>query len=199
MADQNLAGLLRWMALALVLAGTISPVLAGKTYADNGDGTVTDPTTGLTWMRCSMGQTWDGANSNCTWTANTYTWDQANALKGTVTFAGQSDWRLPNIPELQTIVDRLVVNPTIDKVAFPSTPSSYFWSGSPVASSSGYALDVYFDFGHASYGYRYNDSAVRLVRGGQSFGLLDIARPSSDYVDQGDGTVMHRPTRLIGP
>ena len=96
--------LLRWLALALVLVGSVSPALAAKTYSDNGDGTVTDPTTGLTWMRCSMGQTWDGVNSTCTGTASTYTFDQANALTGTLTFAGQSDWRVPTIQELQTIL-----------------------------------------------------------------------------------------------
>lgn len=30
-------------------------------YIDNGDGTVTDTRTGLTWMRCALGQTWDGS------------------------------------------------------------------------------------------------------------------------------------------
>jgi len=96
--------LLRWVILALVMLGVASPAMAAKTYTDNGDGTVTDPTTGLQWMRCSMGQTWDGVNSTCTGTASTYTFDQANALTGTVTFAGQSDWRVPTIQELQTIL-----------------------------------------------------------------------------------------------
>ena len=41
-----------WLALACLLAGAASSALAAKTYSDNGDGTVTDPTTGLQWMRC---------------------------------------------------------------------------------------------------------------------------------------------------
>ena len=109
----------------------------------NNDGTVTDPTTGLTWMRCSMGQTWDG--STCTGTPSTYTFDQANAL--TTAFAGKSDWRMPNIRELQTIVNRSVYNPAIDSAAFPNTPDSDFWSGSPYASSSGSAWGVNFTYG----------------------------------------------------
>src|ERR1035437_746674 len=126
---------LRCLALLGLMLGAASPALAAKTYSDNGDGTVTDPTTGLIWMRCAMGQTWDG--STCTGTASTYTWDQANALTGTVTFAGQSDWRLPNIRELQTIVDRTESDPAIDRVAFPNTPMFlYFWSGSPYAGDS---------------------------------------------------------------
>src|SRR5665811_1677418 len=97
---------LRWLALLALLLGAASPALAGKTYSDNGDGTVTDPTTGLIWMRCSMGQIWNGGT--CTGATSTYNWDQANALTGTVPFAGHSDWRVPNIRELQTIVDRSV-------------------------------------------------------------------------------------------
>jgi len=42
--------LLRWLALALVLVGLVSPALAAKTYSGNGDGTVTDPITGLNWL-----------------------------------------------------------------------------------------------------------------------------------------------------
>ncbi|MBK7001118.1 MAG: DUF1566 domain-containing protein [Rhodoferax sp.] len=161
----------------------------------NTDGTVTDPKTGLTWMRCAMGLTLTG--STCTGTASTYTYDQANALTGTVTFAGQSDWRLPNIRELQTILDRSVY-PAIDNAAFPNTPSSSFWSGSPYAGDSNSAWDVHFGYGFAYYDTnRSNDYAVRLVRGGQSFGpLLGITRPTSDYVDNSNGTVTHTPTNL---
>ena len=184
-----------WLALACLLAGAASSALAAKTYSDNGDGTVTDPTTGLQWMRCSMGQTWDG--TTCTGTASTYTWDQAVALTNAVPFAGQSDWRLPNIRELQTILDRSVYSPSIDPAAFPNTPASYFWSASAYAYSSYYAWSVFFSNSNAYDYSKYNTFQVRLVRAGQSFGLLDIARPSTDYVDQGNGTVAHTPTRLL--
>lgn len=77
----RLSAFVRCLALLCLFFGAASPALATKTYSDNLDGTVTDPTTGLTWMRCSMGQTWDG--TTCTGTASTYTWDQSNALPGT--------------------------------------------------------------------------------------------------------------------
>jgi hypothetical protein len=141
-----------------------------------------------------MGQSWSGAT--CTGTAGNYTFDQAKALTGSVTFAGQSDWRMPNIRELLTIVDRTVYNPAFDAVAFPATPSPYFWSGSPDAGNSKDAWYVRFDYGDAGVSSRGYSGAVRLVRAGQSFGVLDIARPSTDYVDQGDGSVTHTPTRL---
>jgi hypothetical protein len=177
-----------------VLGGAVIPALAAKTYSDNLDGTVTDPTTGLQWMRCSMGQTWDG--SACTGTASTYTFDQAVALTGMVTFAGQSDWRVPNVRELGTIVGPGDYA-RIDMVAFPNTPISDLWSDSPLTNTSGYAWGIEIVDGIIGWYGLTRSNNVRLVRSGQSFGLLDIARPDSDYVDLGDGTVKHTPTRLI--
>ena len=187
--------LLRRLAFVLLFMGIAGHAMATKAYSDNGDGTVTDPTTGLVWMRCAMGQVWDG--TTCTWSGITYAWDQANAIAGKVTFAGNSDWRLPNIRELQTIVDRSVSNPAIDAVAFPGTSASSFWSASAVAGNSYGAWYVDFFYGGAYYNGKSDAFQVRLVRAGQSLNLLDIARPDSDYVDQGDGSVKHAPTGLI--
>lgn len=163
----------------------------------NNDGTVTDSATGLTWKRCSEGQTWNG--STCLGTASTYTYAQANAFTGVTVFAGQNDWRLPNIRELQTIVDRSTYNPAINSAVFPNTPNALFWSDSPFLLYSDSAWIVGFGTdGYGHYNQRAGSLAVRLVRGGQSSGgLLSITRPTSDYVDNRDGTVTHTPTNLI--
>lgn len=63
-ALSRLLTLLRGLALLSLMLGAASSALAAKTYFDNGDGTVTDPTTGLQWMRCSMGQ--PCASDSCT-------------------------------------------------------------------------------------------------------------------------------------
>ncbi len=99
--------------------------------AFNGDGTVTDNTTGLMWMRCSLGQVWDG--KTCGGKAATFTW--ADALKAAAghEFAGYTDWRLPNKNELESIVEGRCFTPTINSSVFPATPSTYFWSSSPYA------------------------------------------------------------------
>ncbi len=189
---------LRWLALACLFAGAASSSLAAKTYSDNGDGTVTDPTTGLIWMRCSMGQTWDG--TTCTGTASTHTFDQANALTGTVTFAAHSDWRLPNIRELTTLADRSRSNPAIDINAFPNTPAQKFWSASASVEWLIDAWGVDFIDGATSnyYYWKTLDMRVRLVRSGQLHSaLLNPARPDPDYVDNGNGTVTHTPTGLM--
>ncbi len=192
----QLLALMRYFALVCCCLGVLSPVYATKTYTTNADGTVTDPATGLIWKLCSEGQAWDAATSACTGTVSTYTWAQASALTGAVSFAGQTDWRLPSIRELQTIVERSKSAPAIDTSVFKNTPSSVFWSNSSYASDSGLAWNVYFYDGLVNVYGKTSKYSVRLVRGGQSAGLLNDLRPNSDYVDQNDGTVTHTPTGL---
>jgi hypothetical protein len=146
-------------------------------------------------MRCAMGQTWTGGT--CSGTANTYNWAQAVALTGATSFAGQSDWRLPNIRELQSIVDLTTSNPAINTGVFPNTPSDWFWSSSSYATNPHRAWNVYFYGGYTSVNSQSYYYPVRLVRSGQSLGLLNPARPSTDYVDQANGTAAHTPSGLI--
>ncbi len=60
-------------------------------FIDNGDGSVTDNATGLTWAKMDSGRSMD--------------WKQALAYAEHLSLAGHSDWRLPNAKELQYIVD----------------------------------------------------------------------------------------------
>jgi len=114
---------------------------------------------------------WSG--TTCSDATLVYTWDQANALTGTTTFAGHSDWRLPNLTELSTIFDRSVSNPAINLVAFPNAAgTSDFWSASASAGDSSYAWGIYFGFGSASSSNKSYAFQVRLVRAGQSFDPL---------------------------
>ncbi|MDP4028446.1 MAG: DUF1566 domain-containing protein [Gallionella sp.] len=58
------------------------------------------------------------------------TWNAALAAAKDANFAGHSDWRLPNIKELESIVESCGYNPAINRTLFPATPDEYFWSGS---------------------------------------------------------------------
>lgn len=155
-------------------------------YLDNGDGTITDPETGLQWMRCRLGQEWDG--QTCVGEGrDKMTWqdalDAAKELNRRGGYAGYRDWRVPTIEELNSLVycssgipgyhgpcEGLIDQiPTLDWGAFPKASRWVvgFWSASPYVGSSGYAWHV--DFG-CGYGYRASKSRsnrVRLVRGGQ--------------------------------
>jgi len=60
-------------------------------FADNSDGTITDNATGLMWM-----QNDSQAAMN---------WEDALSYAENLEYAGYSDWRLPDVKELQSIVD----------------------------------------------------------------------------------------------
>lgn len=86
------------IALFAVFISLMNPAQAAP-FTDTGDGTVKDSETGLVWMRCSMGQTWNG--TTCTGTATAF---DSNKIKAFQLNDG-SDWRLPNEVELMDYWD----------------------------------------------------------------------------------------------
>jgi hypothetical protein len=121
-----------------------------ETHTDNGDGTVTDNVTGLMWQKAVA--------------AGTFTQPQAVAFCPTLTFAGHSDWRLPTIIELTSIVDLGQSSPTINVTFFPATPAASFWSSSPLAGSPTDAWFVNFSLGYTYYSAMSSTVDVRCVR-----------------------------------
>ena len=167
-----------FLALLLTLAA-VSPVLAqtcrtetevpattpASRFQDNGEATVTDQSTGLMWARCPEGLSGTGCAAGA---AATFTWEAALVRARDSSLAGYTDWRLPNIRELSSIVEERCYDPAINLAVFPNTPASAFWSASPDGSSSSYAWYVPFGYGYASYSfYRGSSHHVRLVRSGQ--------------------------------
>ena len=107
---------------------------------DNGDGTVTDLKTGLMWKQCAEGQFGSGCAEG---TATEYAmWQNALLRAQEVNtgggFAGFTDWRVPNIKELASLVEHQCTGPAINLTRFPNTPSSYFGSSSIQAGRSDY-------------------------------------------------------------
>lgn len=130
--------------------------------------TTTDLRTGLMWDQCPWGQ--GGANCS-SGVASSFTWQGALALPATANAAaykGYTDWRLPNIKELRSLVEECRSNPSINELVFPATPASIFWSGSPDGSPN-LAWVVFFYNGMPTNGngIRGDSSLVRLVRAGQ--------------------------------
>ncbi|SEH04843.1 Uncharacterised protein [Candidatus Venteria ishoeyi] len=71
-----------------------------KHYVAYTNGTAVDTKTGLMWMRCVVGQRWDGAT--CQGEAKSMKWDEAK--QQTASFAEYQDWRIPTIQELRSLV-----------------------------------------------------------------------------------------------
>ena len=143
-------------------------------YTDNLDGTVTDDVTGLMW------QQEDDDLKRYKADAILYCED--------LTLGGHTDWRLPDILELQGIVhyDKAGNGPCIDTVAFPGTEEDYYWT-SPILPDGLWRLD--FRLGE---GMRSSDDDmplyVRCVRGEPM---------NRSFFDNGDGTVTDDATGLV--
>ena len=73
-------------------------------FADNGNGTVTDPRNGLVWKRCAEGFVWSG--SKCFGTEITSNWFDAMVVAKKSRFLGKNDWRLPTHSEIDSVVGR---------------------------------------------------------------------------------------------
>jgi len=130
-------------------------------FTENGDGTVTDTVTKLVWKRCSEGLSGDSCEKG---EPLTFSWQEALKAAAESRCNGQNDWRLPDIKELNSIIERQCTMPAINEIVFPATPTMSFWSATPYAGNPAYAWNVYFPYGISdgnSKSYRF---FVRLVR-----------------------------------
>jgi hypothetical protein len=131
-------------------------------YTDNGNGTVTDNITGLVWQKCSMGQNND---SICSGTATTATWVHAISYCEALSLGGHTDWRLPNVSALESLVDFSRFNPSINTSFFPGTVGNWYWSSSSYVGNTSTAWFVNFSNGYVDYNVKTNGVFVRCVRG----------------------------------
>jgi len=140
-------------------------------FTDNGNGTVTDNLTRLIWMK----------NANA---FGTKTWADAltaaNGLKSgdfDLNDGSQAgDWRLPNLRELQSLIDYGYYDPALPNTLgtgkwaegnpFQGVRSSFYWSSTTGAYSPTYAWGVHFSSGYVDNNDKSNSCYVWYVRGG---------------------------------
>ena len=176
--------------LAGLLCALALPAWAA--FTDNGDGTITDSTTGLVWDKCSRGQVWDNTipPGTCTGTASTHDWAAALAeatAANSASHRGHADWRLPNRTELESLVKIESFAPAIDGTVFPDTaPFGYYWTSTTYAPGPASAWGVSFGHGDADANGKANTFHVRLVRSGQWFGAFDALAPAVNGACGGD-------------
>ena len=131
----------------------VSPTILDYTVMGS---TVIDKITGLEWQREDDNdtKTWNEALDYC-----------ANEIGNNGTFSGHNDWRLPDIFELQSIVDYgKATDPAIQITFFPNTDSSEYWSASGKANDSARAWDADFGNGVVFSNVKTNLNFVRCVR-----------------------------------
>ncbi len=128
----------------------MAEVLIAKDYVDNGDGTITDNKTKLTWQQSSHKK---------------MRWEIGKVFCQKLKLAGYSNWRMPSKIELLSLVERSMFNPSIDRKFFPTAKAESYWSGSEGTISAGSAAWlVDFGFGATHFFNRSNKYAVRCVR-----------------------------------
>jgi len=145
-------------------------------FTDNLNGTVTDKLTKLIWMKNASNVSAVGFGVKTWADALTAAATVANNSFGLTDGSKAGDWRLPNVRELQSLIDYAFYSPALpntlgtDKWAegnpFKGVQSSYYWSSSTYAFYTPYAWYVNFYDGDVAYNDKGNSYYVWCVRGG---------------------------------
>ena len=173
-------------------------------FTDNGDVTVTDDATGLMWAQNDSGIDETGGLN----------WEEALALVETqnaAEYLGYGDWRLPNVKELQSIVDytrspattgSAAIDPLFGATAITNEAGeadfAFYWSGTTHANSMGGESGAYVAFGR-SLGYM-NSSWVDVHGAGSQRSDPKTGDPAdfpTGHGPQGDAIRIYNMVRMV--
>ena len=121
-------------------------------FLDNGDGTVLDRLTDLTWEKSIN--------------ATAVTWEDAILYCEGLTLGGNSDWRLPNIKEIRSLSDENKVQPSVNNTAFTGVTITKYWSSTSLPNQTTKAWYLDNNFGITTYDVKTATHSVWAVRGG---------------------------------
>ena len=133
-------------------------------FTDNINGIMTDNLTGLIWLKnanCFSSQVWA--------TAMTSAASLASGACGLSDSSIAGQWRLPNVIELESLLNEQQVAPYtwLNSQGFTGVQGNDYWSSSTFADTTKYAWYVYMDGGVVGNGSKFNINYVWPVRGGQ--------------------------------
>ncbi len=125
-------------------------------FTDNGDGTVTDNLTGLMWDQTGN-------------RFGTSTWAQALIDANGLPLAGYGDWRLPNVGELESLINAEEADPAawLNTQGFSGVLSDFYWSSTTYAPNPFEARYVEMSNGNVEYDGKPFGIYVLAVRAGQ--------------------------------
>ncbi len=156
----------------------------GHNYLNNNDGTITDLDTGLMWTQVP---------------SSAMNWNAALAYAEGLTTAGFTDWRLPNVKELQTLVDITLATatsaagaqPCIQRKLFPAATATAYWSSTPLRGGGGsptQAWLVEFGVNTSSTPPRNSQGIVSYEPFASSYPVFAVRSVPSGSITQGRGT-----------
>ena len=99
-----------------------------EAYVDYSDGTLLDLETGLMWQKCELGKSGELCEQG---SASMLSWKDALDQVNNNTQYGYSDWRLPNVKELNSLIDVSCENPPINDQVFINASNINLWSSTP--------------------------------------------------------------------
>lgn len=122
-------------------------------FTDNGDRTVTDHKTGLMWTKNASH-------------FEQVSFDEAKKACGDFVLAGYKDWRLPEIQELESLIDKSQAYPALPKSSLfdDVRPGCYYWSATSYEPIPGYAWSVRVEYGNVFGSYKPESQSVWPVR-----------------------------------
>lgn len=131
-----------------------NPITIPYHYTDNGDGTITDNVTQLIWQKVPN--------------AVALSWEQALSYAENLSLGNYSDWRLPNIKELQSLNDESIANPSVTTTFFNSIGVKNYWSSTTLKPNPSNPSSAWYwntQFGITTYDLKTNMNYVICVRG----------------------------------
>ncbi|WP_147456592.1 DUF1566 domain-containing protein [Leptospira stimsonii] len=186
--------------LAIACAGTkqdgelqngSTPSFSGPNLINGTDYTTTDLLTGLIWKSCNEGLSGSacgsGALSSLSWVASDLACSNLNAGSG---YANRTNWRLPSVKDLGTILNYDGSDPASYASFFPATSASGHWTSTPF-----FPLNT-----TDSWYVSFTDGVVRETINGNTNPLRCVSGstiPSPLFKDNGDSTVTDVNTGLI--
>lgn len=135
-----------------------TPSTVSGHFSDNGDGTVTDNLTNLVWAKTPA--------------PDSMTWENALVFAENFSLAGQDDWRLPNIKELESLSDANIANPSVNTVFFPEIGVKKYWSGTTLQNQPARAWHLDTRFGITTYTEKTGKSNLICVRSNDNLPVM---------------------------
>ncbi len=128
-----------------------TPTIVSNHFTDNGNGTITDNLTQLIWQKVPN--------------TNLLTWENAIAYSENLSLANATDWRLPNIKELQSLNDETKSNPSVNTTFFETIGTKNYWSSTSLPNQISESWYWNTQFGITTYALKTATNYVICVKG----------------------------------
>jgi hypothetical protein len=127
-----------------------TPTVIPNHFTDNGNGTITDHLTNLVWQK--------EPNTNAV------SWENALLYANNLILENDSDWRMPNIKELQSLNDEGFVSPSVNTNIFSNMGVKKYWSSTTQQNQVANAWYWNTQFGITTYDPKINTNFIICVR-----------------------------------